>query len=377
MLDSNTILGIRAYLENEEYEHGLLTQNIDAWPCGTPIVLAANILGNAKYRSSNTRVYTLMPPCQNAGGVETAQVHVQSITPVTLKPLYNNHKVLTVSKFDIGKFDRLLEFTRDVGGISLIIEHEEGRMQLAKSIAELERAFKYCSLFYYNAWPTKFLEDEKDKLICVLTFLDLPYCIPLFNTRKVDGVGLSFTGATVSASKRYGHLHRTFRADFIYSNYEDNVFFVDGITVNSRREPDGSIYGELNNFSCQHLEIGKQDQRAELGPVAAKYRYGSHNEEIPPWKNLPSDVKVSNIGIEAEVPEDEMPEEVTEQQNVFEMPTLDGAPIHSTGGQMHSTGQYYTTKNEFVWNTEAEVDQGNTNLTINTTNTTEPEEGGN
>lgn len=376
MFDSNTILGIRAFLECEEYEHGLLAQNIESWPCGTPIVYTANIVDNAKYISSTTRVYTLMPPCQTAGGVETAQVHIQSIMPVALKPLYNNHRVLTVSEFDVGKFDRLLEFTRDVGGISLIIEYEEGRRKLAKSIAELERAFKYCSLFYYNAWPNKFLMDEKDKLVCVLTFLDLPYCIPLFNTRKVDGVGLSFTGATVRASEDLGHLHRTFRADLIYSNYEDNVFFVDGIVVNSRREPDNSIYEELNKLSCLHLEIGKQDRHAELSIGSTKYRYEGHSKEMPTWQNYKSsDAKISSITMEDDGPEVAYESPIQEvgmnaepPSQVFEAPTLDGSPVHSTE-------QYYTTKGEFVWNTEAEVDQEITSLTTN--NTTEPEEGGN
>ena len=76
MLDSNTILGIRAYLGCEEYEHGLLSQNIESWPCGAPVVYAANILNQGRHRGRgvSTRVYALMPPSQKAAGVETAQV---------------------------------------------------------------------------------------------------------------------------------------------------------------------------------------------------------------------------------------------------------------------------------------------------------------
>jgi len=263
MLDSNTILGTRGFLKCEEYEHGLLTQNNESWPCGTPVVYQAGILKNDRWPVSNIQAYVLMPPSQRAAGVEYAQVHMSAISPVGLKPLCKNHKVLTANRFDIGKFDRLLEFVRDVGGISLVIEYEEGRKAVAGSIRQIERIFGYSSLFYYNSWTNKFLADKEDRFVCVLTLLDIPYCMPLFNMRKVDGIGLSLSGAVVKASKAQGYLHRTFRADFIYSNYEDNVFFMDGIAINSMREPDSSIYDSLTKLSGQHFEIGKPDKKKE------------------------------------------------------------------------------------------------------------------
>jgi len=317
MLDSNTILGIRAYLDCEEYKHGLLTQNIAAWPCGTPIVYPVSNLDMEGRHRPNTRIYTLMPPCQSGGSIETAQVNIQSISPVGLKPLYKNHKVLVVNEFEINKFNRLLEFIRDVGGISIIVEYDGGRKKLAKSIAKLEKLFRYTSLFYYGTWSDKFLWDENDKFVCILTFLDLPYCVPLFNMNKVDGVGLSFSGATIRASKEYGHLHRTFKADFIYSNYEDNVFFVDGIAINSIRPPDSSVYKELDKYASKHLEIGRPDKRKESNrhySNDAKYKLEA-GESVTKWTTEP-----------AEMAEDEAPE----PSNELVSPTLEN--IYNTGG---------------------------------------------
>ena len=258
MLDSNTILGTRHFLDCDEYEHGLLTQNNEMWPCGTPVVYPANSLRKGV---EFVQVYTIMPPNQHAGhGYEVSRVDYHAVSPIGLKPLYGNHKILTVSNFDVDKFGRLLEFVRDVGGLSLIVEYEEGRRQLSESIRQLERLFKYCAPFSYNVWSDKQLWSKDDKFICALTFLDLPYCVPLFNMRKVDGIGLSFCGATVEASLKHGFLSRTFRADLIYSNYEDNVFFVDGIAVNSIKRPNSSFYSEIERLTVKYPEIGKPDE---------------------------------------------------------------------------------------------------------------------
>jgi hypothetical protein len=259
MLDSNTILGTRGYLDCDEYEHGLLSQNNDVWPCGTPIVYPANALKKDLRLQPSMNVYTLAPPNQVSHGIEVISVRVEAINPVGLKPLWNSHKVLTVSRFDIDKFSRLLEFVRDVGAISLVIEYEGGRKEAAESIRKLGGFFKYSSIFFYNSFSNKVLWGKDDSFVCVLTFLDIPYCVPLFNTQKVDGIGLSFSGATVKASKQLGYLNRTFRTDFIYTNYEENVFFMDGIAVNEMRSPDSRIFDELTARAGEHPPIGKPE----------------------------------------------------------------------------------------------------------------------
>lgn len=393
MLDSNTILGIRTYLECEEYEHGLLTQNNDCWPCGTPIIYRAGILEADRRRVSTTQAYVLMPPSQRAGGVEYAQVHLNAISPVGLKPLCKNHKVITVSRFDISRFDRLLEFVRDVGGISLVIEYEAGRKAAAVAIKQLERFFKYSSLFYYNTWTNKCLEDKEDKFVCILTLLDIPYCMPLFNMRKVDGIGLSFTGALVKTSKALGYLHRTFRADFIYSNYEDNVFFVDGIAINSIQRPDISIYDNLDKLTGQHFEIGKPDKkrkkrRTATAKLVINQTDGGHSLTFPS-DSPPSEISVAKWSTQpvqvshAVVSESEM---VEPEQDESEVATFSSNAIfHDTSEVIMET----TPEGMIVSESPLEVNNGITSdplpwemsstLTDSTDNTEpsdEPEEGG-
>jgi len=337
MLDSNIILGTRGYLDCNKYEHGLLVQNNELWPCGTPIVYAANSLKKDARLHPSVRVYTIMPPSQHASGYEVAQVELQAISPIGLKPLYNNHKILTVGSFDFGKFDRLLEFIRDVGGISLIIEYEEGRRELAESVKQIERAFKYCSAFSYNTWTDRNLWGKDDKFVCVLTFLDIPYCVPLFNMRKVDGIGLSFCGATVKASIDYGYLNKTFRTDLVYSNYEDNVFFVDGIAINSMRRPDSSLYSELNKLTVRHLKIGKPDKKkvpcliSDDSPHNVAYNF-------PPSETQPEEV-VDDVPDDVEVAPPTPPHDVLHYKGVT-VPQHEQQEVSTDDGTVTT---YYTT----------------------------------
>lgn len=253
MLDSNIILGIRANLGCEDYSHAIMTQDVHPWPCGAPIVYPSGVkleIGN------NIAAAALISPCQAAVGIDRLNVPAVIVHPVNLTPLCTSHKVLIVDDFDIGKYDRLLEFIRDVGAISFVIEHGAGRKHLAGSVKQLESKFKYSSLLQLSQWGDRFLDGNDDNYFCVMTFLDLPYCIPLFNMHKIDGVGLSFSGATYKASVKYGQLNRAFRADIIYSNYEENVLVIDGVSVNSPEFDRDGVYKHLSKLANMKLERG-------------------------------------------------------------------------------------------------------------------------
>jgi len=303
MLDSNTIFGIRKYLPTDDYAHGILTQNVESWPCGAPVVYSPLELESGHQA---VRVLALMTPSQVSAGIESLNVMSKIVHPVNLKPLYKNHKVLTVSEFDIGKFERLMQFVRDVGGISLVISDKNGRENVADAVRKIQNLWNYTALFYYNAWGGKYLEGKDDSYACLLTFLDLPYCIPLFNMHKIDGVGLSFCGFTKKASLNYGCLHRTFKMDLIYSKYEENLFVVDGVDVNDREGLTDAHYQEAHKSASKDLEVMKPgSKKKDRGTWAEwdnnkKNKYGGYVtfSEQPQWEasNSTIEVNIDNNG---------------------------------------------------------------------------------
>lgn len=268
MLSSNIVLGVKAFLSDLKYAHGVLKQEWDVWPCGAPVVYPADDDVNRKI----TVVSLITPSQSSCGKSESAEVKGGIVAPVDLKPLCGNHKVVPIREFDFGKFPRLREFIRDVGGISLLIEPESGRRRMADVLSNITRSFKLFGMFYFNQWGSKHLEDENDRYVCILTFLDLPYCIPVFNSRKVDGIGLSLSGATINASIKYGRLHRVFRTDFILSNYEDNAFVVDGVTINHDSAGNISILKEINKFSSLDIPIRQVSENKKTSNFATWYK---------------------------------------------------------------------------------------------------------
>lgn len=244
MLDSNTILGVYKFLGCDKYQHGIMRKRRNLLPCGGPIVYPADIDINSDLR---TPILSLFP--QRIGNIISERIAAKAvdIKEINLKPLYKNHKVISIDRFDIGKFNRVLEFVRDVGAITFIIEYSEGKEKITKAISEIQKLFNFSGLFsltYTN--NSNNLLGEDDRYVCVVTMLDIPYCLPIFNTHKVDGIGLSFTGTTINWANQIGALKPIFRADFIYSNYEDNIFVVDGVTINKNSMIDRSIYDRLH-----------------------------------------------------------------------------------------------------------------------------------
>lgn len=283
MLESQVILGVKHI--SGGYEHGIVTQSIERWPCGVPVVYPAGELE----RSRNTKATTLMSPSQVAAGRDSYNVPTTNIAAVDLKPLYKNHEVLEIAQFDISKFDRLMQFVRDVGGISLVIGNPEGRQTITKSVARFLGNWQLSSVFYYNGWGKQPLDGEDDHYLCILTLLDLPYCVPLFNMRKVDGVGLSFCGATRKASEYNGQLHRIFRADIVCSNYPENIFYIDGVEVNQKNPLGSDHYRQLTEMASQTLDISTSKKKKLVAHKAPeKYRtyreYSDPHEEKMKWE---------------------------------------------------------------------------------------------
>jgi hypothetical protein len=256
MLDSNIILNTEYNLQyTGAYLHGILTQEWESWPCGTPIIYPDK---DIRIERNTTRVATLITPSQGSSGSVRSDVYNYLIKPVGLRPLYNNHKVITTSRFDLNKFNRLREFVRDVGGISIIVEYSEGKKSLAMDVRGLCRKFNYGSMFYWNANAKHMLDGPDDKHICIVSIFDLPYCIPIFNVRKVDGIGLSVVGTTVATCLKNRRLVPAFATDLICSNYKDNVFVVDGARINTaNRNIKDSLFEEMNRFACVELLVRK------------------------------------------------------------------------------------------------------------------------
>ena len=258
MLDSNTILDINKNIGEHKYRHGILTQNWEGWPCGVPIVYPDMDVDDSRNPIKTACIFT---PSQGAAGLERYQTYSCMIKPSNVRPLYANHKVITVSEFDPGKFERLTEFVHDVGAISFVIDYKEGRKNIGKGIHTIESMVKYSSLFLHHRISIPILNGPDDVYACVMTFIDLPYCVPLFNMRKVDGMGLTLTGTTMKYAEATGILNKTFRTDILLSNFKDNVFVLDGVSVNNVSPIGNQMFHEIEKMTNLELKATAKEKK--------------------------------------------------------------------------------------------------------------------
>jgi hypothetical protein len=283
MLPSSIVLCTKDSI-GDDFLHAILTQDFEGWPCGAPIVYSA---GAELERGNSLITHVLFTPNQAGAGREILNTPTSIMRPARLKPLAKNHKVMTVSSFRPSKYKHLREYIGDVGGISFIIADKVGRVAVPSNLQKFINNFRHSCLFYYNAWGNKFLDGKDDAFACVITLLDLPYCVPLFNMRRVDGVGVSVSAVTIKASESMGHLHRLFQFDFVLSNFSDNIFTIDGATLNAPNLVRPELLSELGSMLSKELEVRSVPKtKDKLSKKKSSYyeKWRERNPEMEKWK---------------------------------------------------------------------------------------------
>ncbi len=244
------------FTSEPEFSHVILSQDWEQWPCGTPLIVDGKLIKDRD--SSSVRVFALFPPRSFINKMEDFTVVKESLVDTALKPLIKTHRTLSVDAFDCAKFGRLKAYVRDMGGITFVVKEEDARRDLVNVLKFFPGEFKYTSLFHYARYGTKYLLGKDDNLLGVISFFNLPYCIPLFNLKKVDGMGVSYCQVPRKISEKSNALIRSYRVDVILSNYADNIFVIDGSDVNPLSPIHRDLYHELKGWT--HEEMKTRDK---------------------------------------------------------------------------------------------------------------------
>jgi hypothetical protein len=142
----------------------------------------------------------------------------------------DKHKFLEIDKFDAGKFESIKNTVENKHNISFIIRGIENLTTSTNELKLLMSKFKYCMKYLYLS-NTHFNMNNLPTLF--LSFLNLKDCIPIINTRKVDGLCLSIILFDENLSNEESGLFYFIKFNIILSNYKDNVLIVDGVNLPS------------------------------------------------------------------------------------------------------------------------------------------------
>ena len=290
MLDGDIILGIKreGFLRKaEKISYGVLTQSYNHMPCGTPVMVAVN-----KRKGDSAGCVTSFSPRAN-GWLGFTHVPRNIVAIMDKEPLCEKHKTKDIEEFDYRKFESIIESTKKHGGTSFVSAKKSASLSMLDSIKSIIREYKYSSLFMLNHFSGRFLSGDDDSVLSILSFFDLIHCVPMFNLRKVDGLAISFSQVLRKHSELAGQQINTFRLDIVVSNYKDNLFTIDGTTVDTVHPISNSIYKEIRKWIESDLPVKKDKLKANL---SKKNRYG-HFMERPPEEVVMVDMGDQPVGV--------------------------------------------------------------------------------
>lgn len=160
------------------------------------------------------------------------------------KPYANMLKTVVPKKVDIAQLDDAIAYTNEYGAISLRPD-QEGTKEFLKNMNYLLSRYKFHTSIDYSYATAKQvrgwgISNETAAVPCI-TIFDISHCIPIFNTRKVDGIGLLYEVILKDATEVNGSVFKSSSLTMIFSQFNDNLFYLDGETLASPNKFDRSI----------------------------------------------------------------------------------------------------------------------------------------
>lgn len=143
----------------------------------------------------------------------------------------DNHKFINALSFGPKRIAQAIKLTKENSAVSFVMSKQTAVSFLQKLIPLALDRYKYHSVFhtFYNNNIKSYVNIVPgDCAISVVSFLDIRHCIPIFNTRRVDGVGIIFRTILPLTSKKDKMLIEIAEMSVILSQFKENLFCIDG-----------------------------------------------------------------------------------------------------------------------------------------------------
>lgn len=265
MIETDVALGFKSIFVDQGPENlcpAITKCEVEQWPLGTPLIVEKHNIGKMKMVWARSM---LVPNQEVSGHGGNLKVGGPDLLPFGNENLITDHKIIEIDYFDPGKLDRLIEYIKDVGSISFIISSELGQKNLPYDLYKyLIRRFQYHTTMYFNGWSNKYFSGTEDMKLGLVNIFNLPYCLPIFNGRRADGIGIGASIITKNASVSSGELNHIARVEIIFNNYEENLFVVDGSYMCEDWPYSQNLADDFRRFADQKLEYKKKSKTRKL-----------------------------------------------------------------------------------------------------------------
>lgn len=253
-------------------------------PSGSPGIVLKDYLLSAK-KHQTIRVLFPFPTKKGIAPGAVVDINHENIHPLSPKSLITNHKIKAVDKFEKNKLYSINKYVADNAAITFTFSNLKAAALFWKDIPYLCSTYKYTALFYHLGGGRK-RKNPEEKFIPFVSFIDLPYCIPVFDYRKIDGMGVCCGFMYKKGHEENGKiLYTTTTVDMLYfilSNHQANILYTDGVKLGSSAPLGIDILNYMYHFI--ELEMAYKKQQ--------KIPQKSDPPSILPSQGIISDVKV-------------------------------------------------------------------------------------
>lgn len=237
---------------------------------GTPGIVAENMLTGT---GREIPVLLSFPVSQSRHNRNMPYIPDTNLHVLPPKNLIHNHRVKMINEFKSEKIHDIADYVKEHASITLTFSDPAGAARFIEKIPSMHKSYKH--IIPYNFRKGVFnARTATFKFIPFVHFIDLPYCISIFDGRKVDGIGircgflyLKNTGDPNYACMTFNNLY------FILSNYKDNLLYVDGVKIRTECNIEQSTIGHM-------LSIIKDERALRETPSVVPKKKTTGNSKI-------------------------------------------------------------------------------------------------
>ena len=172
------------------------------------------------------------------------------------------HEIRYVDELNNRDLKDIVDFVNLKNSITFMLQNEDNGIEFLEEFHKFVRTFRYNLLFnYVNNGRIYLFEDEP--LTTSITFLKMADCIPIFNSKKIEGVGVIVSILGERSSNEAKNKACSVEATFIVSNYKDNIFIVDGIQIRQNKGIGSEYFADaIATFEKKHERRKKEDVKS-------------------------------------------------------------------------------------------------------------------
>jgi hypothetical protein len=244
------------------------------------------------------------------------------------KMLLDGHRVKNIDEFETSKISKIADFVKEQGVLSLRMEDPTVATKFMKNLNCFAKAYKKTVFMGHNHPGNESPKSSNvdDLLVTYATFLDLPYAIPIYNRKKVDGMGIRIGMYWPASSHSMGGMHASDEACVALSQYADNLLVVDGAIVNKS----GYIGSDYISHFCKKLEREVQ-RRKDLPNLKKKAKENAKKQQ--------SEIKK----MKAQMTNKGKPARRSDRMTAIKIDTSGTSSSWGSNSASTTTGTYYTT----------------------------------